>query len=114
MGGFGWAIQGFLDDKDGLPLSLTIDKWQREPDTRSGETPTQLTGTVTVTGLKSGTKYAIYRWDSVAQAFDYKNAHSVHRFTASKDTEVYADPVTFRSDGTTYYRCIVDSDVLIV
>jgi len=109
--GFGWAVQGFLDQKQGLPLSLTLDKWQSEPDTRSGEKPIQLTGTVTVTGLSSGGKYAIYRWDSAADAFDYKNPHSVHRFIASKGIEVYTDAKTFSSDGTTYYRCVADAEV---
>merc|ERR1712137_442053 len=94
--GFGWAIQGFLDEKTSFPLSLTIDKWQSEPDIPSGE------------------KYAIYRWDTVADAFDYSKSHSVHRFTASKETEVYTDPVTFASDGTTYYRCVVDAGEIVV
>jgi hypothetical protein len=30
--GFGWAIQGFLDERKGLPLSFAIHKWQSEPD----------------------------------------------------------------------------------
>lgn len=108
--GFGWAIQGFLDDKNALPLSLTLDKWQSEPDIRSGASPIQLTGTVSVSGLTGGTKYSIYRWDSVEDAFNYDKPHSVHRFTATKDTEIYTDTETFSSDGTTYYRCIEEND----
>lgn len=112
--GFGWAIQGFLDERTGFPLSLTIDKWQSEPDIRSGEKATDLTGTVTVTGLTAGSKYGIFRWDSVASAFDYSRPHSVYHFTASKSTEVYTDPATFSSDGTTYYRCVEASEAVVV
>lgn len=109
---FSWAIQGF-EPSGGLPLSLTVDQWEQEPDTRSGESPTGLTGTVTIEGLEPGQVYVLYRWDSVESAFDYTHAHSVNRFTASEATEVYTDPETFSSDGTTYYRCIVDSTALV-
>jgi len=106
---FSWAIQGLQDSKDGLPVSLTVDPWQSEPDTRSGKTPTELTGTVTIEGLQVGQKYALYRWDSVASAFDYTSPVSVHKFAASNTTEVYKDGKTFASNGTTYYRCIADT-----
>jgi hypothetical protein len=76
--------------------------------------PSQLKGTVTVTGLTNGLDYAICRWDSVADAFDYARPHSVHRFTASKDAEVYADVVTFSSGGATYYRCVTEAETVLV
>jgi hypothetical protein len=112
--GFGWALQGFQDSKDGLPLSLTVDPWEQEPDTRRGSKATQLTGTLHIEGLSAGKKYAVYRWDSVSAAFDYSNPTSVHRFTASGSTEKYTDSKTFISSGTTYYRCIVDSSDVVV
>jgi len=113
--GFGWAMQGFLDEKESLPISLTLDKWQSEPDTRSGEKPIQLKGTVTVSGLKIGSKYAIYRWDNVADAFDYSKPHAApYKFTASKETDAFPDPVSFASDGTTYYRCVADAEAVVV
>lgn len=111
--GYGWAVQGFEDEKDGLPVSLTVDPWESEPDTRRGQSPTPLTGTLHIEGLNAGSKYAVYRWDSVEAAFDYTRPTSVHRFTASSATETYTDPKTFSSSGTTYYRCIVDSDVVV-
>merc|ERR1712226_318218 len=43
---FSWAIEGFEDSNEALPLSLTVDQWRQEPDTRSGQKPSQLTGTV--------------------------------------------------------------------
>lgn len=111
--GFGWAMQGFQDEKEGLPMSLTVDPWESEPDTREWQSPTQLTGTLHIEGLESGSKYAVYRWDSVESAFDYSNPTSVHRFVASGPKETYTDSQTFISSGTTYYRCILDSDVIV-
>jgi hypothetical protein len=111
--GYGWALQGFEDEKDGLPASLTVDPSDSEPDTRSGRSPTQLTGTLHIKELKAGQKYTIYRWDSVEAAFDYTKPTSTHQFTASGATETYKDPKTFISSGVTYYRCILDSNVLV-
>jgi len=110
---FSWAIQGFQDSREGLPVSLAVDKWQEEPDTRSGHSPEQLTGTVTIDDLQVGQQYALYRWDSISSAFDYSQPTSVYRFSATSATEVYEDQKTFSSDGTTYYRCILDGGVVV-
>lgn len=112
--GFGWAIEGFLDTAAALPLSLTVQPAKSEPNTRTGSKPEALSGTVTTTGLTAGTKYAIYRWDSVQAAFDYSKPHSVHRFTATSETEVYTDAESFSSDSATYYRCILDAGQVVV
>ena len=114
--GYGWALTGFNDTKAGLPLSLTVDPSDKEPD-RSGcdgrgttcEDPIPLTGTLHINGLAAGQKYAIYRWDSVESAFDYTRPASVHRFTASGPSLNYTDTTTIISNGTTYYRCVDDS-----
>eukprot|EP00933_Yihiella_yeosuensis_P080173 TRINITY_DN93582_c0_g1_i1.p1 TRINITY_DN93582_c0_g1~~TRINITY_DN93582_c0_g1_i1.p1 ORF type:complete len:369 (+),score=66.09 TRINITY_DN93582_c0_g1_i1:100-1206(+) len=106
--GFGWAIQGFQDEKEGLPLSLAVDPSKSEPDTRLGQSPKPITGTVTAEGLAKGKKYAIYRWNDVDSAFDRSKAHSIHRFVASGETEVWTDAETFMSDSATYYRCYED------
>ena len=37
-------------------ISLFIDPWEREPDTRSGAKPTSLRGALTATGLTAGSK----------------------------------------------------------
>ena len=50
--GFGWAITGFAAGENqgtAMPASLHIDPWKSEPDTRSGDKPEALTGTLTVT-----------------------------------------------------------------
>jgi len=107
--GFGWAIEGFLDERPGLPLSLTVKPSRSEPDTRTGQKPEQLKGTVTIEGLAVGRRYKVYRWDSVAEAFEYKLARVVHDFTAKSSQEVYADPETFSSSGTIYYRCLEEA-----
>lgn len=104
--GFGWAIEGFLDEKEGLPLSLKVKPSRAEPDTRLGGRPIPLSGTVTVSGLSVGSRYEIYRWDSVGEAFDYSKARMVQRFVASKEHEVYTDPVPIASDSATYFRCV--------
>merc|ERR1711865_146784 len=111
--GFGWAIEGFLDTTTALPLSLTVDP-VNEPDTRTGSKPKALSGTLTATDLTAGTKYAIYRWGSVEAAFDYSKPHSIHRFTATSDTEVYTDTESFASGSATYYRCILDAGQVVV
>jgi len=111
--GFGWALQGFEDETESLPLSLTVDPWESEPDTRRGYSPTQLAGTLHIEGLTAGQNYAIYRWDSVEAAFDYANSTSVQRFTASDATKSHTDPQSFSSSGVTYYSCIVDSSVSV-
>ena len=106
---YGWAVQGFLDHRDGVaPLSLKVAPWQREPDYRQHEKPILLTGTLTAEQLAVGTQYSIYRWDSVDAAFTYEPAYKIKTFTAAGGTFVYEDPKTFLNNGTVYYRCVED------
>ena len=60
---YGWALQDLADDsgKAALPLSLAVDPWQSEPDTRERAQPEQLTGTLSITNLTVGANYDIYR-----------------------------------------------------
>jgi len=110
--GFGWAIQDFQDSRQGLPLSLAVEPWKSEPNTRAGESPTHLQGTVTIEELQAGTDYAIYRWDSTDAAFDYSVA-PILRFTATDAEKVFIDSKAIDSDSATYYRCIQDAGVLV-
>jgi hypothetical protein len=107
--GYGWAIEGFLDDHEGMPLSLTLDHWASEPSPRAGKEAIQLTGTLTATALTPGSEYTIYRWDSVDEAFVYSDDKKIHTFTATDDTFVFQDPNTFSSFSATYYRCVSTS-----
>jgi hypothetical protein len=111
---FGWAIEGFLDEKEGLRASLNIQPWKSEPDTRTGSSPNKMTGTLTVEGLTKGTKYDIYRWDSTKEAFTYTDEYKTSTFTAGRDTFVFKDPKTFSSDSATYYRCVKASTDSVV
>ena len=109
---FGWAVKGFKDGececRQAMPASLSIQPWLREPDTRKGERPTELKGTLTVTDLQVGSLYHIYRWDSVEEAFTYTEKYEKITFRARKDTLVYVDDESFPSNGTTYYQCITE------
>jgi hypothetical protein len=112
---FGWAVLGFLDDREGLPLSLGIEPSKSEPDTRTGSSPNAITGTLLAEGLTVGTTYDIYRWDSVDEAFTYSDEHKMNTFTATSDKFVFKDPRTFSSDSATYYRCVkASSDRVVV
>jgi hypothetical protein len=107
--GFGWAAKGFAPDVKAartVPASLHIQPWKSEPDTRSGERPVDLKGTLTATGLAPGVSYDIYRWDSVDAAFTYNEKYKTASFTATSDTYVYTDGKSFPSDGATYYRVL--------
>ena len=106
--GFGWAVRGFVDDKKAVavPSSLQIKPFRSEPDTRSGEKPEALTGSLTATELAVGMKYDVYRWDTVKEAFTYSDEYKKTSFIATSDTYTYADDKTFSSDGTAYYRCV--------
>ena len=106
--GYGWAVEGFLGDerKGAVPLSLAIDPWEREPDYRKHEAPITLKGKVTAKRLSAGSRYEIYRWDSVDEAFEYKAAFRRTTFTARSDTFVFEDAKPFWNNGTTFYRCV--------
>ena len=103
--GFGYAITGLNDEKEGLPLSLAVDD-PEEPNTREGQKPKPLHATVSVSGISEGGKYTIYRWNDVDSAFDVSKASSSHNFVGGANAEyVYKDPSTILSNSTTYYRC---------
>ena len=108
---YGWAVQGFLDGGTKpkvatKPLSLAVDPFLREPDFRRGAAPIHLKGTATAMQLSVGTRYEIYRWDSVAAAFEYGKQYVVKTFTASAETFVFEDQIPFWNNGSTYYRCM--------
>ena len=100
------ARKGNLPTLYSMPASLHIDPWKEEPDTRSGDKPTALKGTLKVSGLTAGATYDIYRWDSVGEAFSYRDAYKKASFTATSDSYVYTDDTSFPSNGATYYRVV--------
>jgi len=104
--GFGWAVQGFSDEKDYVQASLKIDPWMREPDTRSGDAADEIMGTLTAEGLEVGESYDIYRWDSVKEMGTYEDGYKKETFVADEETHVYVDDKSFMSDSATYYRVV--------
>jgi hypothetical protein len=104
---FGWAVTGFADGAKGaVPASLQVQPFLREPDLRSGQKPEQLTGTLTASGLTSGSSYDVYRWGSSATAFTYNATFKKASFKATAETYVYEDPDAFSSGSATYYRVV--------
>jgi hypothetical protein len=102
---YGLAVKG-LAVTGSLPVSLKVDIVE-EPNVRSGDKPTAVHGEVTVSGLKAGTKYTLYRYGSTealpnAQPFE-KGAEYTHTFVASGATWTYKDPTSFLSNSATYY-----------
>ena len=53
-----------------------------------------------------GATYDIYRWDSVGEAFSYRDAYKKASFTATSDTYTFTDDISFQSNGATYYRVV--------
>lgn len=108
---YGNAILGPVDPK-GLALRTSVAvPGYSEPNVRNGESPDNFQSTVTVSGLKSGASYVIYRYntlDSVPTNSNYSSSsyHAKHEFTASSETYVYEDSETIISDGVAYYRTI--------
>lgn len=111
---FGWAVTGFADSAQYVPATLAIQPYLSEPDTRSGEAPEALKGTLTVSELSAGSSYDIYRWDTVDDAFTYSDGFKKTSFQATSDTFVYVDDQSFMSNGTTYYRCVPAAERVLV
>ena len=103
--GFGWALLGLADDKDGPAQSLDVGS-SFEPDTVTGSSHQNFTGTLTVTGLLKGVAYDIFRWNSAESAFDYAQALNRTSFVAMGDSFVFVDSMPIPSNTATYYRCL--------
>ena len=107
--GFGYAVHGFNGSEPAArPAFLHVEPFVREPDTRSGQSPIQLKGTLTISELEAHQEYDIYRWDSVEDAFTYSSQFVSTSFSqkAGATTFVYEDEKSFASNGTTYYSCV--------
>lgn len=113
--GYIYAILDLADEHDAVPVSLSISPFASEPYTRGGAKPIDITGTLTASGLKTGSKYDIYRWDGAENAFVYKDANKIETFTATKETHTFEDPKKFLSSSATYYRVVPasGSDVVV-
>ena len=87
-----------------MPLTLAVDT-TAEPCTRSGDSPIDLTGTVTVSDLAPGATYSLARYDSGALVRPRRPVS----FVANATTHVYVDPTPIASDKAAYYVCVAES-----
>lgn len=111
---YGFAITGITDARSAtLPVRIEV-PLDHEPNVSVGEAATQMTASVHVSGLQAGHDYALLRYDDYtkvptdAAAADFLTSSYSHRvdFTADGPQWNYADPISFPSSGTTYYRCV--------
>jgi len=109
----GFAILGPVEDTPSIPVSLKLDRFDEPANSRmSIYNPADVSGVLTVHGpLAVGEQYTILRWDDytkVPTSGDYLSSDYDHAttFTAEGSTHEFQDPVTFKSSGTTYYRCV--------
>lgn len=104
---YGLAILG-LNVSNTLPTTLSTPGAAGEPNIRTGAPPVFFPGTVTVSGLTSGSDYVLYRYNATellpaGPPFAGTAWESMTPFTASADTWNFTDPKKFISSGATYY-----------
>ena len=100
----GWRLRTVrqvrtTDDTPSLP-----EPYLSEPDRG---TSSAIQGTLTVSELIVGDSYDIFCWDTVEDAFTYTDTFKRTSLKATNGTYVYRDDTSIQSDGTTYYRCVV-------
>lgn len=116
----GFAILGPVEDTPSIPVSLKLDRFDEPANSKmSIYQPADIKGTLTVRGpLTPGEQYTVFRWDDfqkVPTDGDYASSAYDHAttFTAKDTTHDFEDPVSFKSSGTTYYRCVKSSTVSV-
>jgi hypothetical protein len=111
---YGVAITGVTDVQHvTLPVTMTV-AGISEPNVSLGASPSQMTATVTVSGLTAGHSYALLRYDDYrrvptnATVAQFLTSQFTHRtdFVATGASWTFVDPMTFVSSGTTYYRAV--------
>jgi hypothetical protein len=112
---YGLAVTGIAVE-GALPVSLEIPDTS-EPNVRNPfSRPSNLHGTVTVSGLQVGKEYVLYRFsgtDSLPSKAPFSGYEDMTTFTAQDSTWTFEDPKTFKSNSATYYVA-VEADSVIV
>jgi len=112
---YGLAVTG-LDVQGTLPVSLTVDT-TAEPNVRNfWVRPSDLHGTVEVSGLTAGNSYVLYRFsgtENLPSQAPWTGYEHMTPFTASGSTWTFQDPDTFKSNSATYYIA-VDASATVV
>merc|ERR550514_2713527 len=111
---YGLAITG-LAVEGILPVTLEIPDTS-EPNVRGWSSPSNLHGTVTVSGLKAGQDYVLYRYsgtDSLPSKAPFTGYEDMTTFTAKGSTFTYNDPKSFKSNSATYYLATEANSVVV-
>jgi hypothetical protein len=108
---YGCAVTGIRDSsRQALPVSITLDRIN-EPDLIAGKKPATLHAAIHMSGLESGKKYVVYRYNDYTKVptKDYaKSAFSAaSKFVATGPTRDMND--TFMSNAVVVYRCLPDA-----
>ena len=105
---YGAAVTG-IDDAThaALPVHLTLNRWD-EPNLLQGDSPAPLIATVTVSGLRTGRHYVLYRYENAREvpSSHYATSPADQRipFIAAGPSRVFTD--CFMSDSKVIYRCL--------
>jgi len=109
---YGTAVTGIVDQRGAtLPVRLSVDR-NDEPNVSKGEASVQLHARVTVSGLVSGRRYALLRYDDYehvptdATAAGFLSSNHAARFDFTATAAEWSHPDAFMSDGVAYYRCV--------
>merc|ERR1711998_257143 len=111
---YGLAITG-LAVEGTLPVTLEIPDTS-EPNVRSWSSPSNLHGTVTVSGLEAGKDYVLYRYsgtDTLPSKAPFTGYEDMTTFTAQDSTWKFEDPKTFKSNSATYYVAVEANSVVV-
>lgn len=105
---YGCAITGINDTSGAaVPVQIQLASWS-EPDVMAGAAPAMLSGTVSVSGLTTGSSYSLYRYNNHLNVpttnYVRSNYTSVVNFIASNPTATF--PVTMISNGVAVFRCL--------
>jgi hypothetical protein len=106
---FGCAVTGNADESGALvPVRLTASHVE-EPDVVNDEKPIMFTLKVTISQLKPGRTYVLYRYDNHKHlpTKDYHKSKfaTARKFKADKATHEFTDECA--SNGAAYYRCLL-------
>ena len=107
---FGCAVTGIQDETGALlPVRVSVDR-EQEPDTVKEEAPLELKLTVTVSRLKPGQSYVLYRYDDYetvpTRNYAGSKYQSVRKFVAERTEHEFQDKCL--SNGVSMYRCLPD------
>ena len=113
---YGLAVKGLSVNGTTYPVAITTDGAVKEPNVRSGASPSKLHATVHVSGLSPLKAYTVYRYDGVdslpvGPPFDVGYTHATS-FRALGKTHKFDDATPFSSDSAVYYVAVANASVV--